>query len=78
VYPDIDSWRAGKKERNHGSVFSKAFVPQDGGSWSILREGNGGGRGAEHAGEEIIETKFMVGVAYGRHVEAIISFGPEG
>lgn len=28
------------------------------------------GGGAERAGEEIIETKFMVGIAYGRHVEA--------
>ena len=28
-------------------------------------------------GEEISETKFMVGDAYGRHVEAIISCGPE-
>jgi hypothetical protein len=35
----------------------------------------GGGRLS--AGEEIIETKFMVGVIYGRHVEAIISFGRE-
>jgi hypothetical protein len=35
------------------------------------------GGGPERAGEEIIETKFMVGVAYGRHVEAIISCGPE-
>jgi len=39
--------------------------------------GRVGGRGAERVGEEIIETKFMVGVVYGRHVEAIISCGPE-
>lgn len=44
---------------------------------SLMRGRVGGGWPSARGGEEFIETKFMGGGAYGRHVEAIISCGLE-